>query len=160
MIRLATERDMPRLLEIYAAARDFMVHSGNPTQWSDRYPLAEDLWEDLALQRLYAVESEGRVCACFMLDKGPDDTYAQIYDGAWGSDRPYGVLHRVASDGTVRGIVSRAVAFAAERFDHLRIDTHENNLPMQRALEREGFCRRGWILAHDGTPRLAYDRFA
>lgn len=156
-IRLATEQDMPRLRQIYAAAREFMRQNGNPTQWTDRYPLEEDLWEDIRLQRLYVVE-EGHICACFMLCAGPDDTYTEIYDGAWGSDRPYGVLHRVASDGTQRGIVSRAVAFAARQFDHLRIDTHADNLPMQRALAREGFVHRGTITVHDGTPRLAYDR--
>lgn len=158
MIRPAGMGDLPRVLEIYASARAFMVRSGNPTQWSDRYPLEEDVLEDIALGRLFVVEEDG-VHGCFMLASGPDDTYAEIFDGSWGSDRPYGVLHRVAGDGTLRGIVHRAVAFAAERFDHLRIDTHQNNLPMQRALAREGFVYRGTITAHDGTPRLAYDRF-
>lgn len=157
MIRPAREGDMPRILEIYAAARAFMKASGNPTQWTDRYPLEEDLWEDIRLRRLYVVE-EKTLCACFMLAAGPDDTYAHIFDGAWGQEGEYGVLHRVAGDGTKKGIVSLAVAFAARRFSYLRIDTHEDNLPMQRALAREGFVHRGTILAHNGTPRLAYDR--
>ena len=157
MIRPAAKGDMPRILEIYAAARSFMRQNGNPTQWADRYPLEEDLWEDIALQRLFVVE-EGQVCACFMLAAGPDDTYAEIFDGAWGKDAPYGVIHRVAGDGSRGGILRRVVAFAAERFSYLRIDTHEDNLPMQRALAREGFTARGTILAHDGTPRIAYDR--
>ena len=56
MIRSAKMEDLPRVLDIYASARAFMVRSGNPTQWSDRYPLEEDILEDIALQRLYVVE--------------------------------------------------------------------------------------------------------
>ena len=33
MIRLAKEEDIPRLLEIYAMAKEFMRKTGNPTQW-------------------------------------------------------------------------------------------------------------------------------
>lgn len=159
MIRPAANADLPRLLEIYAAARAYMKQTGNPTQWPDNYPAAEDLAEDIALHRLYVVEAQdGRICGCFMLDAGPDPTYDIIFDGSWRSDSPYGVIHRVASDGTQRGVLSQCVGFAAQRFCHLRIDTHERNLPMQRALAWEGFTHRGTIITDDGTPRLAYDR--
>lgn len=157
MIRLAEEKDLPAILAIYASARRFMRENGNPTQWADRYPLPCWLEEDIRLQRLYVVEENGRPCAVFMLCSGPDPTYAAI-EGSWGKDAPYGVLHRVAGDGTKRGTVRQCVAFAAGRFDYLRIDTHADNLPMQRALAREGFACRGIIYAHDGTPRLAYDK--
>lgn len=157
MIRSAKMEDLPRVLDIYASARAFMVRSGNPTQWSDRYPLEEDILEDIALQRLYVVEENGRICAVFMLCAGPDPTYAVI-DGSWGKAAPYGVLHRVASDGTQRGIVSACVAFASQRYDYLRIDTHAHNKPMQAALAREGFTYRGIITVLDGTARMAYDK--
>jgi len=159
MIRLAVPSDLPRLLEIYATARAYMRRTGNPTQWGGNHPTPEILAEDIALERLYAVEAPNAgICGCFMLAPGPDPTYAHIFSGTWGSDLPYGVLHRVASDGTQRGILSQCVAFAARRFCYLRIDTHEKNIPMQRALAREGFIHRGTILTDNGTPRLAYDR--
>ena len=47
MIRTATPGDLPALGPVYAAARRFMAENGNPTQWSDRYPLTEDLEEDI-----------------------------------------------------------------------------------------------------------------
>lgn len=158
MIRPATVADLPRLMEIYAAARRYMKETGNPTQWGDSYPAEELLRADIAASQLYVVEDKG-VCACFMLSAGPDATYAHI-EGSWGYDTSYGVLHRVASDGTARRIVRQCVDFAAARFPHLRIDTHEKNLPMQAALAREGFLYRGIIYTHDGTPRLAYDRLS
>ena len=50
-----------------------------------------------------------------------------------------------------------AVEFAKGRIAHLRIDTHEDNKVMQRAVEKQGFQRCGIILTDDGTPRIAYD---
>lgn len=158
MIRLAETGDLPRILEIYATARDFMRQTGNPTQWAGGYPPREVLEEDIRAKRLYVLEGSEGLCGCFMLAAGPDPTYARIFGGGWASDLPYGVIHRVASDGSQRGVLGRCVAFAGEKFRHLRIDTHEKNIPMQRALSREGFIRRGVIHTHDGTPRLAYDR--
>ena len=42
MIRAAKTEDMPRLLEIYAAARVFMRSYGNDVQWTGVYP-GEDI---------------------------------------------------------------------------------------------------------------------
>ena len=158
MIRLATPKDLPRLLEIYASARAFMRSRGNMTQWAGNYPAQADLEEDIEKDCLYVAEEAGAVWGCFMLTAGPDATYRIIYDGTWGWDLPYGVLHRVAGDGSRAGLVHAAVEFAAGRFGYLRIDTHKDNLPMQKALAREGFCYRGTIITGDGTPRMAYDR--
>ena len=33
VIRKATEKDFPKMMKIYANARDFMKAHGNPTQW-------------------------------------------------------------------------------------------------------------------------------
>ena len=38
----------PALGPVYGVARRFMAEHGNPTQWSDRYPLPEDLEADRA----------------------------------------------------------------------------------------------------------------
>lgn len=38
MIRHAAESDLPRILEIYDIARQFMRQSGNMTQWINGYP--------------------------------------------------------------------------------------------------------------------------
>lgn len=39
----------------------------------------------------------------------------------------------------------------------LRADTHRDNLPMQRVLEKAGFSLRGVIYVEDGSERLAYE---
>ena len=159
-IRKATMADIPRVMEVYAAARQFMKESGNPTQWTEGYPQIALVEQDVTEGRLYVMTEEERIFGCFMLCAGPDPTYMQIFDGNWGYDTPYGVIHRVASDGSKRGVVTSCVAFARQYYCHLRIDTHRDNLPMQRALQRAGFEYRGTIRLENGDPRLAYDWMA
>lgn len=156
-IRKATMADIPRLLEIYASARQFMQQSGNPTQWTEGYPQQALVEQDIAEERLFVMTEDTRIFGCFMLCAGPDPTYKQIFDGRWGYDTSYGVIHRVAGDGSRGGIVIGCVAFARQYYRHLRIDTHQDNLPMQRALQRAGFIHRGTIFLENGDPRLAYD---
>lgn len=160
MIRLAEKNDMGRILEIYSVARKFMRLNGNPTQWSGKYPDEEVLLDDIENGHLFVVTDDaGGVCGCFALIGGDDPTYRYI-DGAWKSDAPYGAIHRVASDGTRRGIFGECVAFARERFDHLRIDTHNDNLPMQHVILKNGFEHTGIIYIEDGSPRRAYEWIA
>ena len=157
MIRAAKKEDMPRLLEIYAAARIFMRSYGNDAQWTGPYPGEDILRQDIDAQRLFVVIREDRIVGCFMMAAGPDPTYLKIYDGQWRSDTPYGVIHRIASDGSVKGLLAEAVAYAKNFYQHIRIDTHEKNLPMQKALFKQGFTHRGTIYIADGSPRMAFD---
>lgn len=39
----------------------------------------------------------------------------------------------------------------------VRLDTHADNVPMQRAAEVLGFQRCGTIWVEDGSPRIAYE---
>ena len=150
MIRKANLDDLPRILEIYACARQFMRNTGNPTQWKE-----STLRRDIAAGQLYVQENDG-VHAVFALILGDDPTYAEI-DGAWLSDALYATLHRVAGDGTRHGVLNQAVAFAKTQCGHLRIDTHKDNQIMQRAIAKNGFRYCGVIITDDGTPRLAYE---
>lgn len=157
MIRPATHADLPAILEVYRHARDFMVRNGNPTQWGNRYPAPELLEEDIRLGHLFVDTEEDRICGAFMFALGDDPTYTYIENGAWLDGSPYGVIHRVAGDGTVPGVLKRCVAFCRERCPHLRIDTHEDNHVMQRLLSAAEFIRCGTIYVEDGSPRIAYE---
>ena len=158
MIRRARPEDLQRVLEIYAVARRFMVDTGNPKQWSDGYPSADGLKEDIDNGYLYVEESKGVVHAVFAFIIGEDPTYAIIEDGSWLSDAPYGAIHRLASDGCCPGVFGRCVAFCRGQISHLRVDTHEDNRVMQHLVERYGFTRCGIIYVADGSPRIAYEK--
>ena len=66
-VRPAVPGDLPRIFEIYAAAREYMKRTGNPTQWGDSKPLPEDVEADVRLGRSRVVcdgDGSGGVFAC------------------------------------------------------------------------------------------------
>ena len=158
IIRKATEQDITRVREIYGIARNFMRDNGNLTQWG-KGDEPENLTEDDIRQgNLYALtDNAGEIHAVFVFMIGEDPTYLKIEQGNWISDEPYGVVHRVAGDGTVHGILGRIMDYCKGQMPHLRIDTHEDNKVMQHVIENCGFVRCGIIYVSDGTPRIAYE---
>ncbi len=158
MIRTAVAADLPQILEIYDAARRFMRANGNPNQWAGGYPYKEILVEDIDIGRLYVCERENALRGVFMFEIGVDPTYIYIEDGEWLDDSEYGVIHRIASDGKTKGVFAECLGFCLEHIKHIRIDTHDDNLPMQHTLSKNGFKRCGIIYLPDGAPRIAYER--
>lgn len=153
-IRLAHEDDVDQILDLYDDAHEVMRESGNETQWPAGYPNEDTVREDMERGSLYVCAEEERVLAVFFCAPGPDPTYAHI-DGAWASDAPYNVVHRIAARaGTGAG--RRCIAWACGRGRDVRIDTHEDNAPMRSVLQRLGFEECGVIICDDGTPRVAY----
>jgi len=157
-IHHAQAEDLPFIMQIYESARAFMRTNGNYSQWINGYPSEELLRADIEKQQLFVMRHEGRICGVFAFIIGEDPTYRVIENGAWRSSDPYGTIHRIAGDGTVHGILKQAVAFCEKRIGYLRIDTHEANAPMLRAVARNGFTRCGIIHLEDGSPRIAFDR--
>ena len=81
-----------------------------------------------------------------------------IKDGAWLNDRPYGVVHRVACASRGRGLASHCLNWCFEQWGNIRIDTHRNNIPMQKMLEKNGFSRCGIIFVEAGPERIAFQK--
>lgn len=158
MIRKAVFQDEDQIAVVYEKARAYMAEHGNPNQWGRTFPPRELTHEDIEKGILYVLEEQGEVHGAFMFEIGEDPTYHVISEGAWKSDAPYGVIHRVASDGKVHGLMKETIAFCSSQISHLRMDTHEKNLTMQHQLLRNGFEYCGVILTHDHTPRLAYEK--
>ena len=156
-IRNAKQEDLERIQEIYAIAREFMAQNGNPDQWGSNYPPQSCLEQDILRGELFVLENQSRICGVFYFSVTEDPTYAEIFGGSWRSDSPYGVIHRIAGDGS-GGILSAAVSYAQNQISHIRIDTHEDNTVMQKALAKQGFQMRGTIYIEDGSPRYAYGR--
>ena len=160
-IRPARPEDLPRMLAIYARARAFMAETGNPRQWGPRaWPPESLLSEDIAAGRSYLCEKDGQTVGvfCYLFGEDIDPTYRVIEDGAWSFSRPYGVVHRIASDGTP-GVGTFCLTQALEWSGYLRIDTHPDNRVMQNLLAKLGFRRCGVIhIVEDNDPRVAFDK--
>ena len=140
-----------------------MAAHGNPDQWGrNNWPPVELIREDIAKSLSYVCENDrGNVVGTFFFDCGPDiePAYRAIKDGAWRDDSPYGVVHRIASDGSQKGIGTFCLNWAFEQCGHVRIDTHGDNTVMQNLLKKLGFVHCGTIyVEQDSDPRLAFEK--
>ena len=164
---IAKQEHLPALCTITEAAKAQLKRLG-VDQWQKGYP-NEAVWvSDVETGISWVAVENGEVLGAFMFSSAPEESYAEI-DGAWLTEgTAYGSLHRVcvAEESKGRGV-------AGELFHHgfalakqaglpsVRIDTHEGNLPMRRALEKAGFtfCGRITLIggSEDGDPRLAYE---
>lgn len=157
-IRLAQEMDLPQIQNIYALARQFMVENRNPDQWGTTYPQESILRNDLDQNHLYVCEDEDVIVGVFCYFVGIEPDYLEIFDGNWCNDLPYGVVHRLAACGKRRGIASHCLEYAFSQCGNLRIDTHRDNIPMQRLLAKSGYHRCGIIHCSHGGDRIAYQK--
>jgi len=158
IIRKTKESDLVRIGEIYENAKRFMRENGNANQWNGGTPNIDTAREDMESGVGYVVEEDGRILATFMFALGDDPTYARIYDGEWLSDVPYGVIHRIAVEHQGCGMIDFCINYCNSICNNLRIDTHRDNAPMRRALEKRGFKYCGIIHLANGDERLAYQR--
>lgn len=157
-IRKASPDDLAQLLSIYAYARKQMRAAGNPSQWKDSYPPLELIKNDIQSGNSYVATENGEIAAVFVFILGDDPTYAVIEDGNWLNDKPYGTIHRLAANGTKKGIFRRCLSFCEEKTGNIRADTHACNYTMQHLLETNGFLKCGRIYTADHSPRIAYHK--
>lgn len=164
-IRHSAEADLWRIMEIYSFARKYMAEHGNPNQWGPtKWPPETLIRSDIRNGNSYVcLNDEGNVIGTFFFIHGQDiePTYREITNGAWLDDSPYGVVHRIAGDGSEKGIGVFCINWAFEQCGHLRIDTHGDNIIMQNLVKKLGFVHCGTIyVEEDNNPRLAFEKTA
>lgn len=157
IIKKALYNDIEMLVPIYDYARKFMADNGNPNQWIDGYPSREIIAKDISNSNCFICKNEeGSIIGAFTFMIGDDPTYEHIYKGQWLNDKPYGVIHRLVSDGTTPGITKNCIKWCLKQIQNIRIDTHADNKIMQSLLHKTGFEYCGIIHTHNGTERLAF----
>lgn len=163
-IRHSTEADFIRIMEIYEYARRFMAEHGNPYQWGPtNWPPKHLIHRDISCGSSYVCLHDKKIVGTFFFTWGEDiePAYRKIENGKWLSSGAYGVVHRIAGDGSVKGIGSFCLDWAFRQCGHLRIDTHTDNVVMQNLLTKLGFCHCGTIyVGEDPYPRLAYEKIS
>jgi len=158
-IQQATTADIEVILNIIHEARSIMRENGNTTQWTNGYPSRETILQDITNEHAFVCIADNEVVGyfCFMQGVNPDPNYT-IIEGNWLNEKSYGVIHRLASGRTVRGIARIAFDFAFTKTNNVRVDTHHDNIPMQNFLKKIGFEYCGIIYVSDGTPRDAFQK--
>jgi ribosomal protein S18 acetylase RimI-like enzyme len=147
-IRLATEDDLPALMELLRRVVPLMRASGN-LQWDDSYPNEAVFRRDIDLRQLWTAEVHRDIAgvAAVTMDQEPD--YAQV---GWDIKEPAIVVHRLAVDPSFRGpgaagaLMQKAEEIAIERaITVLRVDTNTQNEATQRLFPKLGYQLAGEI---------------
>ncbi|MBQ1862325.1 MAG: GNAT family N-acetyltransferase [Clostridia bacterium] len=163
IIRKGEMRDIPEIMSIINSAKKFFRENGID-QWQNGVPNEETIVNDIKNGENYIVEDDGAVVATAMISLRGEPTYRRIYSGKWLCSGKYGVIHRVAvlprqkRSGLASMLVEKAKKITLDAgYASLRIDTHENNLPMRKMIEKNGFVFCGTVFLADGSPRRAYE---
>lgn len=167
-IRKSGIEDIPEIMEIIGQAVESLKRRG-VDQWQDGYPNEETIKEDIEKSVSYAAyvmeEGRERIVGTAAISFEPEAAYVAIYDGEWQKEAPYVVIHRIATAEDMKGQgVAGSLMDYARRLcrmrgvEWMRIDTHRDNLVMQKFLEKQGFTRRGSITLESGAHRFGYDR--
>ena len=155
-LRDATEADFEQIMKIYKYAQDYMIRSGNPDQWAHAYPNPGLIKSDIRKNICKVIYDESGIHGVFALLQGIEPNYKHIEDGSWLNDEPYVTIHRIAGDGKVHGLFQCAMDYCKGISPNIRIDTHADNLIMQRLIEKNGFTKCGIVYVGDGFPEIAY----
>ncbi len=159
-IRKTKYEDIEKLLEIFDYARKFMAANNNPNQWTNGYPSELDIKADIDKGHSYVcLDDDSNIICTFCFYIGIDNNYNEIYDGAWLNNDEYAVVHRIASLHGRKGAASFCMNYCFNIHNNIRIDTHKNNIPMQKFLEKEGFIKCGRIILHrNNEDRIAFQK--
>ena len=159
VIRQINKLEVAEANEIYEKAREFMRAAGNTSQWNSAYPGIPDIKAGMEKGFSYVCCDGDEVVATFYFETNADDpTYRKIYEGKWKNDEPYAAIHRIAVKYHGRGIVDFCIEECFKQFPNLKIDTHKDNIPMQKVLARAGFEYCGIIHLANGDERWAYQK--
>lgn len=161
------KEDLPRIMEIVKDAQNHLA-SLNIDQWQDGYPDEATILNDIEKKQSFVIKENGQIIGTTVFTTEEDENYRKVEGGKWLTpmDNVYGVIHRIAVSNDSRGS-----GFAKFVFNHceslliqqgvesMRIDTHRDNLGMQKLIKSLGYEYCGIIyLARGGDERLAFEK--
>ena len=159
VIRKTIIPDLPKVMEIFDYAREYMDDSGNRNQWTNGYPTKQLIVEDIDKGFSYVCENHlGEIIGTFCFIIGEDPTYRKIYKGNWLNDELYGTVHRLATSGSEKGVGKACFEWCFNQISNIRVDTHHDNKVMKHILNSQNFKYCGIIYLQNGDERLAYQK--
>ncbi|MBR6654552.1 MAG: GNAT family N-acetyltransferase [Oscillospiraceae bacterium] len=162
----ATAEHIDTILEIAAQATAQLKRLG-VDQWQRGYPNRSSWENDIEKGAAWLAVEDGKILGSMSFITEPEEAYAKI-EGAWLAEVPYASLHRVcvADHSKGRGVAGKlflhGIDMAKEQgLKSVRIDTHRDNGPMNRAISKAGFTYCGVIHLiggeEDGNERVAFE---
>ncbi len=156
MIRKALKTDLKPIASLAEKTRNHMISTGL-LQWTGNYPAYENFLSDYENEGLYLFEDDGKIIASVTILPENDKPYKEL---RWLRNKSL-VIHRIFVDpevqkkGIGKSLFEHAIKLANEGdYDSIKIDTHPDNLKMQRLIEKTGFKYIGWLTS---IYRMAYE---
>lgn len=154
MIKKAELKDIEIIMSMIEEGRKHIQSYGIP-QWINGYPSIETITEDINNNRGYLLIDNDEIVGYFVkVDYDP--CYDKI-DGAWINNEPYVAIHRTVTKCFNKGLGSKMFDEIKKEYSHIRVDTHEGNISMNKCLLKNNFKYCGVIYISDGSPRNAYE---
>lgn len=159
IIRNSNLGDINAIIAIYDYAVEYMQKNNNPNQWRKGYPGSKIIKEDIEAKKSYLYVKNEQLLGVFYFAIEEEPVYKNIFNGSWINEDPYGVIHRVATIKNKNGVAGSCVDYCYDKCRNIRIDTHKDNIPMQKFLIKKGFVKCGIIYLDDTSERIAYQKY-
>ncbi len=170
--RRSNKQDIDSMLEVIEDAVSFL-HEQGVDQWQRGYPNRAALENDIAEGISWVVlddEMPMQPLALCAIRPGEEACYRTLTDGCWRNETgAYVTIHRIAVRSACRGRGLAAFLYASAEEQarkmgavSVRVDTHPDNLVMQRTLAKAGYVRCGALTLvagpEAGNPRLGFEK--
>ena len=162
--RQANISDLDQIVEIIELSKKYLKET-KVDQWQDGYPAKEDLRRDIESGNSYVLTNKDEIVATTVISLDGESTYNSIFNGEWITNEDYIVMHRVAvhdkykGKGIFKELIKEAESLALNKGIYsIKIDTHRDNISMQRAVVKNDFQKCGIIYLEDGSERIAFEK--
>lgn len=153
-IRNATLNDLSIIMDMIGKGREH-IHEYNIDQWSNGYPSIDVIKDDINNEIGNVLIDNDEVLAYFVVLQ--HDPCYDVIDGKWNDETDYVAIHRTVTKYFNQGLGSKLFTLLKEKYNHIRVDTHEGNISMNKCLLKNSFKYCGVIHLKDGSPRNAYE---
>lgn len=157
-------QDMDAIMHIIKQAQEYFKNQ-NIDQWQNNYPNPEVIEKDIQNGYSYVLEIDEKIAGTAAVSFDGEKTYQKIYNGHWVSNGEYAVIHRMAVDNECKGkgissqIIKHVEELCLEKgVKSIKVDTHEENIPMQKLLQKNEFTYCGEIFLEDNSKRIAFEK--
>lgn len=157
LIRLAINEEIQAISELAKIVRTDMWNNGLE-QWTGNYPAYENFYQDYTNKGLYVLVKDGLIIGSVSIFVENEVAYHEV---VWEKDKSL-VVHRIIVDPAKQGqgygkqLIEFALAMAKQGgFGSVKIDTHPDNLKMQKLLKSMNFSYRGYL---SSINRLAFEK--
>lgn len=162
--RNAEINEVSEIMGIIKEAQNYFKSKGID-QWQNNYPGPGIIIDDIIKGNSYVLLEDNRIIAIAAVFFAEERTYRKIYNGQWLSNKEYAVIHRLAvtnkykRNGAANFIFKKAEDMCQKKgVSSIRVDTHHDNITMQKLIEKNDFKYCGIIFLEDGSKRLAYEK--